>query len=253
MGRRGDFFTIDRRSWAVACSIGLNSAAAYLVLGAFSERSNRFTNASVNAVEKYTGISRGRARDAIDHLVHEGLVRRINEGLRPRYELPPFHEVHSVRRQRLDDLDRLIADGTQFCELSGEHAMMFQRGGDPQQLFFSRCEKLRLLGWLERTAVAYRPIGSPTPSPEWIWLPNDLATGTDVGETSPVERVRQTQDGLCLRLLVDLYSEQNLREDGGVRRDVVSIVYDRREVARRGPLIIWGWSSGAESSPRNPL
>ena len=61
----GDFFAVDRRTWARACSLGMNAAVAYLVLGRGTARDNRTTAWSVQAVEKYTSISRGRAQQAL--------------------------------------------------------------------------------------------------------------------------------------------------------------------------------------------
>jgi hypothetical protein len=82
-----------------------------------------------------------------------------------------------------------------------------------------------------------------------IWLPNELVTGA-AAETPPVERVRQTQDPMCLRLLVDLYDGQNLREDGGVSRAHVYQMYKRVKVGERGAFIIWGFS-GQSSTTAN--
>jgi hypothetical protein len=68
----GDFFAIDRRTWARVCGLGMNPAVAYLVLARFTGKTNRTTAASVHAIETYTSISRGRARVAIDKLIQCG-------------------------------------------------------------------------------------------------------------------------------------------------------------------------------------
>src|SRR4051794_36430469 len=65
---RGGFFAIDRRAWAEACAAGMNAAVAYLVLARGTSRDNRTTAWSVQAVEKYTSISRGRAQQALELL-----------------------------------------------------------------------------------------------------------------------------------------------------------------------------------------
>ncbi|HLM41154.1 MAG TPA: hypothetical protein VK434_16375 [Microvirga sp.] len=90
---RGGFFTVDRRTWARACSSGLNAAVAYLVLARGTARDNRATAWSVQAVETYTGISRGRAQQALELLARNGLVGVLREGTRPKYLLRPAHEV----------------------------------------------------------------------------------------------------------------------------------------------------------------
>ena len=56
---RGGFFQIDRRTWARVCDLGMNPAAAYLVQASGTGGDNRTTSWSTNAIEKYTGISRG--------------------------------------------------------------------------------------------------------------------------------------------------------------------------------------------------
>lgn len=76
--------------------------------------------------------------------------------------------------------------------------------------------------------------------PFWIWLPNTLVDGA-AGETPPIELVRQTQDLMCLRLFVDLYSQHSLREDGGVERRLTWARYDRSQVYEHGPFVIWGF------------
>lgn len=75
---------------------------------------------------------------------------------------------------------------------------------------------------------------------ELIWLPNALVDG--VGDAvSPLGRIRQTHDVMTLRLLVELYAEQNLREDGGISRDVVYARYDRVRMSDRAQYVIWGF------------
>lgn len=73
-----------------------------------------------------------------------------------------------------------------------------------------------------------------------VWLPNALVTGAK-GETSPVERVRQTGDPFILRLLVDLYHGQNLRDDGGIARNIINMKFSRAKVAERGAFVVWGF------------
>ncbi len=99
---------------------------------------------------------------------------------------------------------------------------------------------------LEQNALVVRKKKSPLPSyklekaGELIWLPNALVDG--VGDAaSPLGRIRQTHDVMTLRLLVELYAEQNLREDGGISRDVVYATYDRVRMSERGQYVIWGF------------
>jgi hypothetical protein len=76
--------------------------------------------------------------------------------------------------------------------------------------------------------------------PDWIWLPNELVTGA-VGEVPPVELIRQAQDVMMLRLLVDLYHAQNLRDDGGIGRGIIWQSYERFEAGRQAQFTVWGF------------
>jgi DNA-binding MarR family transcriptional regulator len=90
----GDFFAIDRRVWAHVCNLGLTPAIAYLVMARGSGRDNRTTAWSVNAIEKYTGIGRPRAKMAIKILEEKGIVRGDHTNqTKPRYSLTPAHEI----------------------------------------------------------------------------------------------------------------------------------------------------------------
>ena len=75
---------------------------------------------------------------------------------------------------------------------------------------------------------------------DWIWLPNALITGA-VGETPPVERVRETSDVMILRLLVDLYGHAYIAEEGGVARSIVRVDYKRSLLVRRGEYAFYGF------------
>ena len=67
----GDFFAVDYGAWPAVCGQGLNAAVAYVVLARFSGRDNMHTAASIQAIEKYTGMGRERARASVDALIAE--------------------------------------------------------------------------------------------------------------------------------------------------------------------------------------
>jgi len=56
---------------------------------------------------------------------------------------------------------------------------------------------------------------------------------------------------MCLRLLVALYYLQNLRDDGGVSRQVVRLEYDRHRVGQRGQYVVWGFTERSEVASLN--
>jgi len=167
---KGHFFAIDRNRFQQVCpALGMNPGVAYLVLTRFSGHDNRVTSASVRAVETYTGISRGRAREAIHTLIASKIITEIIDNSFPKYDL--------------------------------------------------------LSGVVE---------------PEWIFLPNELVTGA-TDETPPLEKVRQMGDPLILRLFIDLYSEQNLRENCGIDRFILLQKYEREKIGQQGEYDIYGF------------
>jgi hypothetical protein len=76
-------------------------------------------------------------------------------------------------------------------------------------------------------------------------LPNELVTGA-AGEIPPLELVRQTQDAMTLRLIVDMYHTQNLREDGGISRSITWQKFDRFEVGKKAQFVVWGFREKGE-------
>jgi hypothetical protein len=75
----------------------------------------------------------------------------------------------------------------------------------------------------------------------FIWLPNTIVTSTESGETSPVARIRGAGDKWAMRLFVDLYAAQNLREDGGIHPSILCEQYERKEVGERSYCTIWAF------------
>jgi hypothetical protein len=189
----GRFFAIDSRVWPGICSLGLNPAVTYLVLACGTGRDMVHTTWSVHAIEKYTSISRIRAREAVKLLIDKKLISGVEgKTSHPRY--------------RLDlAVEPIAPAGTLLPRGPGRETDLHAR------------------------------------SIPWIWLPNTLVTGA-AGETAPIELVRQTQDVMVLRLLVELYGDQHLRADGGVRRDVVSETYKRHRLGSTGQFEVWGFN-----------
>ncbi len=75
----------------------------------------------------------------------------------------------------------------------------------------------------------------------FLWLPNTIVTSTESREASPLARLRGAGDRWTLRLFVDLYAAQNLREDGGIHPGIVSDQYERKEVGECGCYTIWAF------------
>ncbi len=81
---------------------------------------------------------------------------------------------------------------------------------------------------------------------ERIWLPNSIVTGTETGgEIAPVQRLRAAGDVWALRLFVDLYNAQNLRDDGGISPQVLRQEFRRERIAEQGIYVVWAFTAGS--------
>jgi hypothetical protein len=228
------FFRIDRRTWAAVCERGMNPAVSYLVLACGTGRDNRTTAWSAQAVAEYAGIAWVRSKPAIQELVKVGLVKQTHLGSRPRYELPDWEEVRTLVEKPISDYSVAL------------YRMIVKEGAQPKgKLQRVAAEELAQSGKLvtgpDGCYVA-APIDDAPKADHYIWLPTSLVTGTAKGEDSPLARVRRTQDPLTLRLLIDLYHAQHLRDDGGISRSVLSQEFKRSRVGERGIYIVWSFA-----------
>jgi hypothetical protein len=171
-------------------------------------------------------------------------VRVLRDGTRPRYRLAPAHEVRGCEGYppaALDEIEQRLCN-----QLPTGGARLASRASREWDYRSPRAVVVELVrkGWARDLGgnwfepIPYDPDAAARP--DWIWLPNELVTGA-AAETPPVELVRQTQDVMTLRLLVDLYRAQNLREDGGVSRDLTWREYERFEVGRQAQFTVWGF------------
>jgi hypothetical protein len=167
------------------------------------------------------------------------LVRRAESHTedRPRYELTTYRELvqHVCATNPPAEPDcferELISDlraGKQPTNKTGR----------------ARADRLYQRGLLRRDAQGL--YGLPEPAAQdsgdySIWLPNTVVMGTSSGEESPVQRLRSAGCVWTLRLFVDLYSAQNLRDDGGISPVLIRQTYDRLMVGQQGAYMIWGF------------
>jgi hypothetical protein len=221
------FFSIDRGAFRCAAVGGLNSAIAYLVMARGTGPDNRTTQWSVNAIEKYTGISRPNAKKAVQDLLDRGSWKKTREGNHPTYEAVPGNEIPGGPFTATEKaVITAIRNGNRPSDQAVVEALK-ARG------IVRECTKQRAYE-LDETAIA-----------EWsepfaIWLPNALIDGAGA-EVPPIELVRQTRSLPVLRLLIELYSEQFLPSFGGVPREMLKHEFDRLHVGERGPFVIWGF------------
>lgn len=85
-----------------------------------------------------------------------------------------------------------------------------------------------------------RPRRSISQEGDLLWLPNAIVDGVP-GASSPLARIRSTQEVMVLRLLVELYGEQNLAENGGIDPSVYYQTYTRESFFEWGAFTIWGF------------
>jgi hypothetical protein len=229
-GAKGGFFAVDSRVWAKACQLGMNEPVAYLVLARGTGRDNRTTMWSVESVERYTGISRHRAAAAVKNLQAKDLTRLLRGGTKPKYELIPFGELSgNDPRPGLSYYEQMAVDRV-------------QRGLKLSRNLHGQARGAAKKGWLVENQGEFTIAPPPEILPDLIWLPNELVTGA-ASEIPPLELLRQTQDTMALRLLVDLYHAHNLREDGGVTRRLLYEEYERHDVGGQGELAVCGFRS----------
>jgi hypothetical protein len=238
---RGSFFVISPDTWAAACDLGMNEAVAYLVLAQGTAGNNRTTSWSAESLHKYTGIAWVRAKAAIEHLVKAGLLcyGENHTPKKPRYELTSPAKAAAERYQAnvaaLSDEERCV-----LALLSASRPRLTKS-------LNGTIDRLAAAGLVKesgyRNFIPVKPPGeeSKAQPSEPIWLPNTLVTGTSEGENAPIKRIRQTGDVWALRLLVDLYTGHNLRDDGGIRPARLRLKFERKAVGQFGMYTVWAF------------
>lgn len=250
----GNFFGVDLHAIEKVCALGMNPAVAYMTLARFSDKTNRYTPASTNAVETYTALGRKRAGEAVEALEKAGLVRRVpRDGARPFYELlsappaspPPSVKALDYRKEQLSAVER-------------EAFEMVERGENPKGKWSAAAGRAQQKGWLDRQnynapfTIRTPPPPPPETKPKMVWLPNELVTSA-ANEPSPVERIRKTSDPLALRLLVELYSEQSLTDDGGIDRRTIWHPFSSELLGTVSPYNVWAFSKDEKKYCRKTL
>ncbi|KMO39301.1 hypothetical protein VQ02_10190 [Methylobacterium variabile] len=252
----GDFFAVERPMWAKVCArTSMNEAVAYLILARGAHFGTRDTAWSTDAVERYTGIARPRAKKAIQDLVQSGLLQQKRAGTKPLYHLPTAHEFENPPKPAvtLTDGEQAVLD--MIAAAGGPVDVPYTstaKNGWPRGRPNDVARALVRKGKVQHSAsqVLHFEVTpekvEEAPKPEWIWLPNSLVDGV-AGAVAPIEQVRQTQDVVALRLFVDLYFSQSLAMNGGVHWRQVRREYDRHLVGQSGPYNVWGFVRGGRT------
>jgi hypothetical protein len=237
------FFSIDRGAFRCAAIGGLNSAVAYLVMARGTGPDNRTTQWSVNAIEKYTGISRPNAKKAVADLLDRGIWKKTREGNHPVYEAVPGNEIPGGPFTRLEQATITeIREGNLVPRDSRPVAAALVARGLAEEAPPPR-HLLRQVNaydtgpnFLKLNEAALGALSEPLA----VWLPNALVDSA-ASEVPPIELIRQTRSLPALRLLVELYAVQFLPNYGGVPREMLRVIYDRLKIGERGPFVVWGF------------
>ncbi|GLS46937.1 hypothetical protein GGR33_005206 [Methylobacterium brachythecii] len=245
----GNFFAVDRRAWSLVCDLkSISAAAAYLILARGSQGDMRTTSWSVNAIEDRTNIPRLRAKDAIKALLEGKVIEQRRGGTKPQYYLLPPAEIENRRTP----VESLTADERLVLEVIASHpdGIEVPTGsrkkdpwpfGSPRSIVERLIRKglVRSIGGSWSKVAATRLPATPDEA-DWIWLPNSIVEG--VGEeTSPIERIRQSQSLAALRLFVDLYHVQSLATDGGVHWRQLQQSFHRKQIGQRADFVVWAF------------
>jgi hypothetical protein len=206
------FFAIDARIWKSVCGWGQNESAAYLVLACGTARDNKRTSWSIQAVKKYAGLGWVRAKLTLERLIDDGFIRpsESHTEQHPRYELSTFPEY--MRFQSLKYRD----DKPKLRDLHVLSAI--KEGRQPQ----TKAQRKRAIRLVEDDALWRDREGR-------YWLANDI------------HRLRSAEPSTAMELFVSLYSEHNLRDDGGISPITLAMNFERKKITRKGDYVIWGF------------
>jgi hypothetical protein len=216
----------------------MNEAVAYLALACGTGHGNRSTRWSTKSVMRYAGIGWERAKAAIQRLNAGGFIRypESHTEARPHYELATYRElVEHNPPAALDNRERELLCGLQAGKQPTNKARR------------NRAEGLCQRGLLSKDAQGVYKLPEPITEDAGeysIWLPNAIVTGTSKNEESPIQRLRSAGCVWTLRLLVDLYTAQNLRDDGGISPRIIRQKFDRQKIGEQGAYTIWGFKRG---------
>jgi hypothetical protein len=223
----GEFFVVDRRAFAAACALGLNPAVAYLTIarGAGSRPTSLW---SVDAIERYTGISRPKAKLAVKTVVEKGLLTLDRAGSRPLYGIVPAHKLPGIS---------LSDDETKLLGVFGAGEVQLPRRSH------NIANELVRRGYLKTDRKGGFSRNDPDlvpDKPQHVWLPNAIVDGAG-DETPPLALLRQMQDVRRLQLFVALYDNHNLPNDGGISRVFLYQKHTMSKVGQRGSFTVWGF------------
>ncbi len=186
---RGQFFHIDRRTWTILCELAdVKLAVTYLAIAQGTLKGGRISSWSAKSIETHLGLHSTRAKTTIGELIDFGFLQRDatahSTPRRPRYVVPPFHEVFEAMRPRR------IAALSPYDKWVMERIVETGDSGWTSTARSKKSEEPKALARLNQASMVRQEQGKwyvakPSITPELIWLPNTIVQGTDRGEGPP--------------------------------------------------------------------
>lgn len=113
---------------------------------------------------------------------------------------------------------------------------------------------LRECGFVTQTRGGKHPIHEieRDKDDECVWLPKSFVMGV-ANEVSPLERIRQTDDKLALRLCVNLYWRCDIANDGGIDQSEACVIYEKALLTTHNQFNVFGFKKGGRQCRPNIL
>jgi len=113
---------------------------------------------------------------------------------------------------------------------------------------------LRECGFVTQTRGGKHPIHEieRDKDDECVWLPKSFVMGV-ANEDSPLERIRQTDDQLALRLCINLYWRCDIANDGGIDQSEACVIYEKALLTTHNQFNVFGFKKGGKQCRPNIL
>ena len=114
-------------------------------------------------------------------------------------------------------------------------------------------------GWVERLHGGSKQhpkykldVAADNEDSRFIYIPKQFVTGA-ADEKTPLERIRVSDDGDLLFLMLQIYDRSNIADDGGLSYDDVYIRYDAELIAEKGIYNLWGFNGNSNEVTRDGI
>ncbi len=216
---KGGFFAVEKPIVdALISQYGVDTAAAYIVLARYTDKTHQFSSAGVNAIEKHTGIGRGAIKKILNDNLAGIVVDAGGTKRKPRRALKKYADIEQIGAHINKFFD------TTMTPLQRNIYDLIRAGGTVRES--SEKQKANDLvknGWLKinNGVFSIKVDVDEGPEQELIWLPNEFVNGAGK-ETPPLELLRQTRDSGVFKLYLIFAYHHELQEHGGVDRSLLS-------------------------------